>query len=100
MLSKKASPWQDAHNAAAHLSTQLRRSPDIFDRLEVDKLCLQNLGCLLMSSIAVVTDVSSNAHIYPHLGLGGLHHVQLCRAVVLEFLKTDIPNVAFKDVRR
>jgi hypothetical protein len=33
----------------------------------------------------VVTDVSSNARIYPHLGLGRLHHVQLCRAVVLSF---------------
>jgi hypothetical protein len=51
MLSRKASPWQDAHDAAAQSSNQLRRSPDVFDRLKVDKLCLRNLGCLLMSSI-------------------------------------------------
>jgi hypothetical protein len=47
-----------------------------------------------------VTDVSSNAHIYRHLGLGGLHHVQLCRAIVLELLRTDILNVASRVIRR
>jgi hypothetical protein len=49
---------------------------------------------------AVVTNVTSNTHIYLQSGLGGLHHVQLSCAVALEHLKTDILNVAFKDIRR
>jgi hypothetical protein len=41
-----------------------------------------------------------NAHINLQFSLGGLHHVQLSCAAVLELLETDIPNAAFKDVRR